>query len=76
MNEFLKAYIDKTDLPKIRIHDFRHSYVSMLINKGVDVYTISRMGVHDDIKTTINTYGDLYPNKRAYITSLFELNRG
>ena len=65
-------YIDKTDLPRIRIHDFRHSYVSMLINKGVDIYTISQMVGHADIKTTINTYGDLYPDKRAYITSLFD----
>lgn len=72
MNEFLKTYIDKTDLPRIRIHDFRHSYVSMLINKGVDIYTISQMVGHADIKTTINTYGDLYPDKRAYITSLFD----
>ena len=71
MNEFLKIYIDKTDLPKIRIHDFRHSYVSMLINKGVDIYTISQMVGHADTKTTINTYGDLYPDKRTYITSLF-----
>lgn len=41
MNEFLKTYLEKTDLPKIRIHDYRRSYVSMLINKGVDIYTIS-----------------------------------
>lgn len=44
----------------------------MLINKGVDIYTISQMVGHADIKATINTYGDLYPDKRAYITSLFD----
>ena len=43
----------------------------MLINKGVDIYTISQMVGHADTKTTINTYGDLYPDKRTYITSLF-----
>lgn len=67
----MNGYIAKTDLPHIRVHDLRHSYVSMLINKNVDIYTISRMVGHNDIKTTINIYGDLYPDKRKYVTSLF-----
>lgn len=67
-----EKYLHNVNLPKIRVHDLRHSYVSMLINKGVDIYTISQMVGHGDIKTTINTYGDLYPDKRAYITSLFD----
>lgn len=72
MNEFLTHYLSLVDLPKIRIHDFRHSYVSMLINKGVDIYTVKEMVGHGNIKTTINTYGDLYPDKRSYVTSLFD----
>lgn len=56
----------------MRVHDFRHSYASMLINKGVDIYTISQMLGHGDIKTTINTYGHLYPDKRKEITQLFD----
>ena len=27
---------------------------------------------HADIKTTIDTYGSLYNDKRAYVTSLFD----
>ena len=44
----------------------------MLINKGVDIYTVKEMVGHGNIKTTINTYGDLYPDKRSYVTSLFD----
>lgn len=68
----LKEYLKNSDLPKIRIHDFRHSYVCMLINKGVDIYTVSQMVGHESIKTTIDIYGHLYPDKRQYITSLFD----
>lgn len=71
LSRIMNGYIAKTDLPHIRVHDLRHSYVSMLINKNVDIYTISRMVGHNDIKTTINIYGDLYPDKRKYVTSLF-----
>lgn len=66
----------KTKLKRIRIHDFRHSYASMLISKGVDVYTVSKMLGHADIKTTINVYGHLYPDKRKEITNLFADEKG
>jgi len=64
--------MELANLKRIRIHDFRHSYASMLINKNVDIYTISQMFGHADIKTTINTYGHLYPDKRKEITNLLD----
>lgn len=68
----IQKYMKKANLHEIRVHDFRHSYASMLIAKGVDIYTISQMLGHADIKTTINTYGHLYPDKRKQITDLFD----
>ena len=56
MNEFLKAYIDKTDLPKIRIHDFRHSHATMLYKEKIDFKSIQKRLGHADISTTLNTY--------------------
>lgn len=43
----------------------------MLINKGVDIYTIKELLGHDTINTTLNTYGHLYDSKRKEITKLF-----
>lgn len=60
------------DLPKITVHGLRHSYISMLISKGVELFTISQMAGHNDIKTTSNTYGHLYSSERKRITSLFK----
>lgn len=64
----INNYIIMAKLNKIRVYDFRHSYASMLINKGIDIYTISQMLGHGDIKTTINTYGHLYPDKKRNYT--------
>lgn len=50
-------------LPQIRIHDFRHSFVTMLINSDVNIKTISKLVGHSTVDQTWNTYGHLYPDK-------------
>lgn len=52
------------DLKKIRIHDFRHSHVALLIDNREELVTIKdRMG-HSSITTTIDVYGHLFPNRQ------------
>ena len=70
VNLQLKKYTDKTSLPKIRVHYFRHSHASLLINNGVSLYVVSRHLGHDDIQTTANTYGHLYPNSEKEVSEM------
>ncbi|BCK42529.1 hypothetical protein DAT299_00930 [Streptococcus suis] len=51
-------------LKKIRIHDFRHSHASLLINRGEDYLVVKERLGHASITTTIDTYSHLYPNKQ------------
>ena len=84
LNEFrVKRAFDKvmartTKLRKIRIHDFRHSHVALLIENEESPYVIKeneespyvikeRLG-HKSIKTTYNTYGHLYPNRQKSLS--------
>lgn len=71
VRDIKKRTCKRAGIDPIRIHDFRHSYVAMLINKGVDIYTIKELLGHDTINTTLNTYGHLYDSKRKEITKLF-----
>ena len=50
-------------LKKIRIHDFRHSHVSLLANEGINIQEIARRLGHSDIEMTWNTYSHLYPRE-------------
>ena len=50
-------------LPHIRIHDFRHSHASLLVNEGINIQEIARRLGHSDIKMTWNTYSHLYPRE-------------
>lgn len=51
-------------LKKIRIHDFRHSHASLLINQGEDYLVVKERIGHASITTTIDTYSHLYPSKQ------------
>ncbi len=64
---FLHREMDKysqlAQVKRIRIHDLRHSYASMLIELGTPPLEIQERLGHEDIQTTLNTYSHLYPNK-------------
>lgn len=43
-------------LPRVRVHDLRHSYASTLLAQGIPLLTVSRMLGHSTITITANTY--------------------
>lgn len=53
---------DKAGMEKIRLHDLRHSHASMLIHMGEPILLVSERLGHEDIETTLRTYGHLYPS--------------
>lgn len=56
----------------IRIHDFRHSFASMCINRGVPIEIISEYLGHESISTTLNVYAHLYPNSQDKLIDLLD----
>lgn len=72
VNKQLKENTSKTDLPQIRVHYFRHSHASLLINNGVSLYVVSKHLGHKSIQTTANIYGHLYPSSEAVITNALD----
>lgn len=55
-------------LKQIRIHDFRHSCASLLINQGASIILVSKYLGHSDIKMTLNTYTHMYKSELERIT--------
>lgn len=54
--------VKRSGVKKIRIHDFRHSHASLLMNMRVPIKEISERLGHENIETTLNTYAHLYPD--------------
>lgn len=50
----------------IRVHDIRHSHVSMLIDMGFSPYLIAER-IGDTVDMVNNVYGHLYPNRHIEV---------
>lgn len=58
-------YIKISGVKRIRIHDFRHSHASYLINKGYLISIVAKRLGHSNPSTTLNVYSHLYPSTEA-----------
>ena len=58
-NDFTKL----AGVKQIRIHDFRHSCASILINNGANIMVVAKYLGHAKIDETLNTYSHLFRNK-------------
>lgn len=63
VQDYYNRMFERTKIKRIRIHDFRHSHASYLINKGYDIQIVSKRLGHAKVSTTYDTYSHLYPNK-------------
>lgn len=54
-------YIKASGVKRIRLHDFRHSHASYLINRDTIISVVAARLGHSDVATTLNTYSHLYP---------------
>lgn len=66
--EFAKA----AGLPHIRIHDFRHTHASLLVNEGINIQEIARRLGHSDVQMTWNTYSHLYPREEERAVAILD----
>lgn len=53
----------KAEVKQIRIHDFRHSCASLLINNGANITMVAKYLGHSKIDETLNTYSHMFRSK-------------
>lgn len=59
-------YTKKANLPQIRIHDLRHSFVSMLIHLGANFMVVADL-IGDTVEQVTKTYGHLYQEDKLSV---------
>ena len=57
----------------IRIHDFRHSCASLLIDSGANITLVAKYLGHTKIDENLNTYSHMYQNRLENIVQIIEV---
>ena len=68
----MKRISEQSGVKKIRIHDVRHSHASLLIELGTNILLVSERLGHEDVETTLEIYGHLYPKKDEEVAGRLE----
>lgn len=67
-----RRFVQSRKLPPVSFHGLRHSHVSALIAKGVDVLTISRRIGHASPVVTLRTYAHMFQQTDTVAASAIE----
>jgi integrase len=60
LSEYFKDFIEKQNLPQIRLHDLRHTFASVMHQGGATIKEIAEMMGHSDTSTTSRIYTHLF----------------
>lgn len=71
LNKELTRCTQLTYLPDIRVHDLRHSHVSLCIELGYSIVLVAKR-IGDTVPVVMRTYAHLYPNKQRELVSRLE----
>ena len=57
--------IERTKLPRIRLHDLRHTHATHLLAAGVNARIVSEHLGHSTVAFTLGVYGHVMPGQQA-----------
>ncbi|MDD6467102.1 MAG: site-specific integrase [Erysipelotrichaceae bacterium] len=66
------TYAKEAGIKQIRVHDFRHSCASLLINMNANVTVVAKYLGHTDVAMTLNTYSHFYKSKLEELVYLID----
>ena len=72
ISSWFPEFLERNNLPRIRFHDLRHTYVSILINSKVPDNEIAARAGHADPSTSKRLYGHVFKRIKTEATSAVE----
>ncbi len=72
IDKYNRKICEIAELPRITIHEFRHTHASLLIAQKINVLEISRRLGHANPTITLNVYAHLFPNEEQKAIEFLE----
>jgi integrase len=57
--------VARTELPRVRLHDLRHTHATHLLAAGTNVKIVSERLGHATVGFTLDVYGHVMPGQQA-----------
>jgi integrase len=70
-SQIFERHIAKSELPRIRLHDLRHTHATILLQAGVPVKVVSERLGHSSPAFTMNVYQHVLPGMQADAAAVF-----
>jgi len=61
VNRWFDAFCKRAEVPRVRVHDLRHTCASLLLAPGVHPRVVMEILGHSQISMTMNTYSHVLP---------------
>ena len=75
LNRTVKKMLAKSEIKKdIHFHCARHTFATLLVTSGVNIFTISKLMGHRDIKSTLVYAKVIDEEKEKAVNSMIEFN--
>ncbi len=65
VSQLFDRQLARTDIPRIRFHDLRHTHASLLVAAGTPIKVVSERLGHAHPAFTMHTYQHLIPGMKA-----------
>ncbi len=62
VQDSFKRLLVRAGLPRVRLHDLRHSAISLMLSSGVPITTASQRAGHSRVSTTLDIYAHSMPS--------------
>lgn len=70
LRQYFYMYCDKANVPRIRMYDLRHTFVTTMLAEGIPLAPISKTIGHSSFKTTVDKYSHIAEKTRKEITKI------
>jgi integrase len=60
--EYFKPLLKRCNLPDIRFHDLRHTFINLMLERGVSIHDVKYLARHKSITVTSDMYGQEVPS--------------
>jgi len=73
-HRYFLPVLAKAGIRKIRLHDLRHTFGSLLIQTGASIVYVKEQLGHSSIQVTVDTYGHLIPGANVSFVDRLDTN--